>query len=154
MSPRDKINSVFKLWKTLNPITNPSKTTARTVINKLVYEGYRITNKQEISDTMNKNFCDIGVRLHSELWNYGNRFLDYLPPRTNDSFNIASTCQDGVLFETTKMKSMKAPGLFLCQHISGTSESESVLGQHSLNLPRGRCSNWWCPGCDMFWTED
>ena len=21
-------------------------------------------------------------------------------------------------------------------------------------LPRGRCSNWWCPGCDMFWTED
>ena len=21
-------------------------------------------------------------------------------------------------------------------------------------LPRGRCSNWWCPGCDMLWTED
>ena len=21
-------------------------------------------------------------------------------------------------------------------------------------LPRGRCSNWRCPGCDMFWTED
>ena len=21
-------------------------------------------------------------------------------------------------------------------------------------LPRGRCHNWWCPGCDMFWTED
>ena len=21
-------------------------------------------------------------------------------------------------------------------------------------LPRGRCSNWQCPGCDMFWTED
>ena len=21
-------------------------------------------------------------------------------------------------------------------------------------LPRGGCSNWWCPGCDMFWTED
>ena len=21
-------------------------------------------------------------------------------------------------------------------------------------LPRGRCSNWQCPGCDMFWTDD
>ena len=21
-------------------------------------------------------------------------------------------------------------------------------------LPRGRCSNWWCPCCDMLWTED
>ena len=21
-------------------------------------------------------------------------------------------------------------------------------------LPRGGCSNWWCPGCDMLWTED
>ena len=21
-------------------------------------------------------------------------------------------------------------------------------------LPRGRCSYWWCPGCDMFWTDD
>ena len=20
--------------------------------------------------------------------------------------------------------------------------------------PRGGCSNWWCPGCDMLWTED
>ena len=38
-------DSVFNLWKTLNRIINPSKTTTRTVINKLVYEGKRITNK-------------------------------------------------------------------------------------------------------------
>ena len=101
---------VFNLWKTLNPIINPSKTTTRTVINKLVYEGKRITNKQEISDTMNKHFCDIGVRLHSELRYYGNRFLDYLPPRINYSFYLAPTCKDDVLFEIKKMKSMKAPG--------------------------------------------
>ena len=27
---------------------------------------------------------------------------------------------------------------------------------HTLRwiLPGGRCSNWWRPGCDMFWTED
>ena len=49
-------DTVFTLWKTLNPIINPSKTTTRTIINKLVNEGKRITNKQEISDTMNKYF--------------------------------------------------------------------------------------------------
>ena len=36
-------DSVFNLWKTLNPIINPKKQTTRTVINKLVYEGKRNT---------------------------------------------------------------------------------------------------------------
>ena len=103
-------DSVFNLWKTLNPIINPRKTTTRTVINKLVYTGKRITNKQEISDAMNTHFCDIGVRLQSELPDYGNRFLEYLPPRTSDSFYLAPTCKEDVLCEIKKMKPMKAPG--------------------------------------------
>ena len=103
-------DSVFNLWKTLNPIINPRKTTTRTVINKLVYAGKKITNKQEISDTMNRHFCDIGARLQSELPNYGNRFLEYLPPRISDSFYLAPTCKDDVLLEIKKMKPMKAPG--------------------------------------------
>ena len=59
---------------------------------------------------MNKHFCDIGARSHSELPDYDNRFLDYLPPRINDSFYLAPTCKDDVLFWIKKMKSMKAPG--------------------------------------------
>ena len=96
--------------KTLNPIINPRKTTTRTVINKLVYAGKKITNKQEISDTMNRHFCDNGARLQSELPNYGNRFLEYLPPRISDTFYLAPTCEDDVLLEIKKMKPMKAPG--------------------------------------------
>ena len=80
------------------------------MINKLVYAGKKITNKQEISDTMNRYFCDIGVRLQSELQNYGNGFLEYLPPRIIDSFYLAPTCKDDVLLEIKKMKPMKAPG--------------------------------------------
>ena len=34
----------------------------------------------------NRHICDIGVRLQSELPNYGNRFLEYLPPRISDFF--------------------------------------------------------------------
>ena len=103
-------DSVFNLWKTLNPIINPRKTTTRTVINKLMYTGKRITNKQEISDTMNTHFCDIGVRLQSELPDYGNRFLEYLPSRSSDSFYLAPTCKEDVLCEIKTMKPMKAPG--------------------------------------------
>ena len=46
-----------------------------------MYAGNGITNKQDISDTMNKHFCDIGVRLQSELGYYVNQFLEYLPHR-------------------------------------------------------------------------
>ena len=60
-------DSLFNLWKTLNPIINPRKTTTRTMINKLVYAGKMIINKQEISDTIYRHFCNIGVRLQSEL---------------------------------------------------------------------------------------
>ena len=42
---------------------------------------------------MNTHFCDIGVRLLSELRGYGNRFMDDLTPRINDSFYLAPTCK-------------------------------------------------------------
>ena len=104
-------NELFEnnLWKTLNPIIKPRKTTTPMAI-KTVYTGKRITNKQEISDTMNNHFCDIGVRLQSELPDYDNRFLECLPLRINDSFYLALTCKGDVLCEIKKMKPMKAPG--------------------------------------------
>ena len=58
---------------------------------------------------MNKHFCDIGVRLQSELPDYGNRFLEYSPPRNSHSFYLAPTCKDDVILEIKKMKHMKAP---------------------------------------------
>ena len=54
------------------------------MINKIVYEGKMITNKQGILDTMNKHFCDIVVRLQSELQDCANRYLEYLPPSICD----------------------------------------------------------------------
>ena len=45
--------------------------------------------------------------------------------------------------------------LFLSQNISGP-QNASQNWDHTFwrILPRGGCSNWWCPGCDLFWTED
>ena len=80
------------------------------MINRLVYTAKRIANKQEISDTMNTHFCDIGVRVQSELSDYGNRFLEYFPPRTSYSFYLAPTCIEDVYCEIREIKPMKAPG--------------------------------------------
>ena len=80
------------------------------VINRVMYTGKRITNKQEIADAMNTHFCDIGVRLQSELPDYGNRFLEYLPPRSSDSFYLATNCKEDVLCEIKKMKPIILPG--------------------------------------------
>ena len=77
------------------------------MINKLVYKGKRITNKQDISDTMNKHFCDIGVRLQSELQDCGNQYLEYLPPRISHSFYLAPTCKNDVLLEIKKWSPWK-----------------------------------------------
>ena len=92
------------------------------MINKLVFAGKKITNKQVIPDTMYRHFCDFSVRLQSELRNYGNRFLEYVPPRIIDSVCLAPiqnkvyrilsylTCKDDVLLAIKKIKPMKAPG--------------------------------------------
>ena len=43
-----------------------------------------------------------------------------------------------------------------CLRISQGPPNQSQNWDHTLwrILHRGGCSNWWCPGCDMFWTED
>ena len=58
------------------------------MINKPVHLYMGITNQQDVSDTMNEHFCDIGVTLLSELRDFGNRFPEYLPSRINYSFYL------------------------------------------------------------------
>ena len=43
-----------------------------------------------------------------------------------------------------------------CVRISKGPQNQSQNWDHTLwwILPRGRCSNWWCPCCDMLRSED
>ena len=45
---------------------------------------------------------------------------------------------------------------YFCVRISQGPANPSQNWDNTLwwILPRGRCSNWWCPVCDLFWTED
>ena len=67
-------NSVYNIWKTLNPIINPKAGSKSTSINKLLVEGKVIKDKSNISDAMNNHFCTIGEVLKSDLPDWGDRY--------------------------------------------------------------------------------
>ena len=95
-------DSVFNLWKTLNPIINHRKTTLAPWLTNLCTRARRLQTSKKYQ--IQWIGCDIGVRLQSELPNYGNRFLECLPPRISDPFYLAPTCKDDVQLEITWRK--------------------------------------------------
>ena len=72
-------NSVYNLWKTLNPIIYPKRGKCFSPVNKLIIGRKAIIDKQEISNSMNEHFCNIGNELQSEMPDYGNKYRDYMP---------------------------------------------------------------------------
>ena len=50
-------------------------------ITKLMYDGKFITDKQNISDAINMHFCDVGIKLQSQLENCTLNFKDFMPAR-------------------------------------------------------------------------
>ena len=55
-------DSVYNMWKSLNPIINPKKGKSATVIKKLIIDRKVILEKQNISEDMNEHFCNVGEK--------------------------------------------------------------------------------------------
>ena len=79
-----------EIWKTLNQLMN--KLSKSTNIDLLKQDDKNISNKKEMSDTMNKYFCSVGKALAEETedtpnpllsgeyqLNYGNLMLEFIP---------------------------------------------------------------------------
>ena len=62
--------TVYNLWKTLSPIINPKKGKSFSTINQSIIDRKVVVGKQEISNSTNKHFCDIGNKLQSEIPDY------------------------------------------------------------------------------------
>ena len=103
-------NSVYNLWKTLNPIINPKKGKSFSVINKLKIDRKVVVDEQEISNSMNEHFCDIGMKLQSEIPDYGYKYMDYMPQRIANSFYLEPINADDILIEIKRLKHNKSPG--------------------------------------------
>ena len=79
-------DSVYNMWKPLNHIINPKKGKSATVIKKLIIDRKVILEKQNISDDMDEHFCNVGEKLQAEIPDYGLKYMEYMPPRTANSF--------------------------------------------------------------------
>ena len=81
-------NSVYNLWKTLNPIINPKRGKSFSPVNKSIIGRKAVVDKQEIPNSINEHFCNIGNELQSEIPDYGQKYRDNLPQRINQSFYL------------------------------------------------------------------
>ena len=103
-------NSVYNIWKTLNPIINPKAGSKSTSINKSLIDGKFIKDINNISDAMNNHFCTIGEVLTSELPDWGGRYKEFLPARVMNLFFIEPICNNDVGLEIRHLNPKKAPG--------------------------------------------
>ena len=67
-------------------------------------------DNEEISDIVNDYFCNVGKRLSEKITDRNNDFIDFLPPRIQNSFYLSPVCQEDVLSEIRKLHPRKAAG--------------------------------------------
>ena len=102
-------DSVHNMWKSLNPIINPKKGKSATVIKKLIIDRNVILEEQNISDDMNEHFCNVGDKLQAEIPDYGLKYMEYMPPRTANSFYLEPVTSEDIMLEIKRMKPNKSP---------------------------------------------
>ena len=75
----DKNNSIKRLWTNLGHLLNPNKHSNNSrVIDKLLTDGKKIKDNNEIADTLNDYFADIGKNLSDNIPSIKKSFKDYL----------------------------------------------------------------------------
>ena len=122
--------------ETLNPIINPKKGKSFSVINKLKINRKVVVDKQEISNSMNEHFCDIGMTLQSEISDYGYNYMDYTPQRIANSFYLEPITADDILIEIKGLKHNKSPG----SDLMGSKVIQSCPDIFATNL--SKIYNW------------
>ena len=92
-------DSVYNMWKSLNPIMNHKKGKSATVIEKLIINRKVILEKQNISADMNEHFFNVGEKLQAEIPDYGLKYVEYMPPRTANSFYLELLTSEDIMLE-------------------------------------------------------
>ena len=107
----DKSNGAKNVFAALGPLINPEKHRKSNILNKLNIGGRFLTDKNRISDELNRFFCNIGEELQSKIpQNIENSFQNFLPDRNASSMFLRPVNYHDVLQEIKKLKTKKAPG--------------------------------------------
>ena len=67
-------------------------------------------DKQQIANSMNNHFCNIGNKLKLEISDYGRPYMDFMPQRIVNSFYLEPITADGILLEIKRLKQNKSSG--------------------------------------------
>ena len=80
------------------------------MIKKLIIDSKIILEKQNISDDMNEHFCNVGENLQAEIPEYGLKYMEYMTPRTTNSFCLQPVTSKDIMLGIKRMKPNKSLG--------------------------------------------
>jgi len=101
--------SLKTLWDTFGPIINPSKKKTKRNIDKLVINNQAVVDKEEIANTLNNFFVNIGGELskHMPTSNEYKKFLDH---ENHNSMFLQAVTETELTKEISKLNSKKSCG--------------------------------------------
>ena len=110
---RDLVKSenknLYKLWSIFGSVINPSKKKKHNNIDHLIYGQRKITDDQEIADTINTHFSTIGQTLSAKI-NSNKSFKDYLSCSNINSLFLKPAHEEELVKEICQLNSKKAGG--------------------------------------------
>ena len=139
-------DSVYNLWKTLNPIINPQKCKGYSQIAKLMYDGKLITDKQNISDAINMHFCDVGRKLQSQLENRTLNFKDFMPAKKKKKKFLDTDKQGRHSFWNKKLKTKQSARSRYDRHKNDQTMPWNICKYFGKNLQQSHWDGhipWW-----------
>ena len=101
--------NLYKLWSIFGSVINPSKKKKHNNIDHLIYGQRKITDDQEIADTINTHFSTIGQTLSAKI-NSSKSFKDYLSCSNINSLFLKPAHEEELVKEICQLNSKKAGG--------------------------------------------
>ena len=99
------------IWKEVNKLCScGKKNNTTTVIDKLIVNNKIITNKQEISDQMNKYYCNVGTNISTSIPNNHISYKKYMPTPLSSTIFMEPVTKQEILTIINKLNINKGPG--------------------------------------------
>ena len=102
---------IKNIWMEVNKLCSHSKKSKNvTTIDKLLHNNRIITDKQEICNSMNNYFCDIGKTISESVTTTHANYKDYMPPPLTNSIFMETTTTFEIASIIQKLNVKKGPG--------------------------------------------
>ena len=105
----DKRTATVKFWKVFGSTLN-NKNSSKSYLQKLVINGEDITDHHEISNNLNRYFCEVGKVIHDSIQATDKHFTQYMKNKINEVFFLSPITESNILRELKQINPRKASG--------------------------------------------